>query len=367
MKQPYKPVPIPIHTLAWEQMIPRIGMAQAAVARFDGILQAMVNPELLLSPLTTQEAVLSSRIEGTQASVEDVMRYDADPRKDAERKDDIKEIQNYRDAMHKAVAWVRETGITVDVMTRTHKVLLAGVRGGSKKPGNIRESQNYIGYRGESIEKAIFIPPSPETLRSEIRELQEFMAVTHRDVIVQTALAHAQFELLHPFLDGNGRVGRIMIPLMLFSKGLISTPAFYLSEYFEEKRPDYYRGLEGISERGDWQHWVDFFLTAVIEQAERNTYRATSILRLYNRMKDEINAVTRSQFTLQMLDALFAHPFLTAPDFITRTGLARRTVFRILDDLQKAGILVVREEGSGRKPALLAFPRLIAITEQQKP
>jgi Fic family protein len=341
-------------------------MAQAAVARFDGILQAMVNPELLLSPLTTQEAVLSSRIEGTQASLEDVMRYDADPRKDAERKDDIKEIQNYRDAMHKAIGWLRASGLTSEVMTKIHKVLLTGVRGESKRPGHIRDSQNYIGYRGEPIEKALFIPPTAEDLKHAIPDLQDFMAVTHRDVIVQTAMAHAQFELLHPFLDGNGRVGRIVIPLMFFSKGLISSPSFYLSEYFEDQRSAYYGGLAAISEKGAWQEWVDFFLTAVVDQAERNTHRATAILRLYNRMKDEINTLTRSQFSLQTLDALFARPFLTAPDFLERTGIARRTGFRILDDLQKAGILVVKEEGSGRKPALLAFARLIAITEQRK-
>lgn len=365
MTTPYKPTAIPIKKLDWESLIPPIGMAQAAVARFDGILQAMVNPELLLSPLTTQEAVLSSKIEGTQASLEDVLQYDVAPRADAEHRDDIQEVQNYREAMRKAVGWLKKSGLTVEVIRRTHKVLLSGVRGQGKTPGKMRTTQNYIGYRGDPIEKAIFVPPAPDVLPNALQELERFCETTLRDSIVQAALVHAQFELLHPFLDGNGRVGRILIPLLLFSKGLISRPTFYISEYFEENRPHYYRRLAAISEEQDWQGWSEFFLTAVSEQAELNTRRAGAMLRLYNDMKDEINRVTRSQHSLETLDALFARPFLTAPDFLKRTGMARRTGFRILDDLQKRGILEVHEEGAGRRPAVLAFTRLIKLTEQR--
>ena len=171
MKTPYNPTALPINKLDWEVLIPRIGMAQAAVARFDGILQAMVNPELLLSPLTTQEAVLSSKIEGTQASLEDVLQYDAAPRADAEHRDDIQEVQNYRAAMRKAVGWLKKSGLTVDVIRQTHKVLLSGVRGQGKTPGKVRTTQNYIGYRGESIEKAIFIPPAPDVLPAALKDL----------------------------------------------------------------------------------------------------------------------------------------------------------------------------------------------------
>jgi Fic family protein len=366
MKNPYQPTPIPIDALAWKDMVPNLGMAQAAVARFDGILHAMVNPELLLSPLTTQEAVLSSRIEGTQASLEDVLKQDASPRINAEHKDDIQEVQNYREAMQKAVSWIRKAGINLNMICRIHKVLLSGTRGEGKTPGAIRDTQNYIGYRGEPMERAIFIPPTPDDLDAAMPNLVDFMSATHRDVVVQTALAHAQFELLHPFLDGNGRVGRILIPLILYEKGLISAPTFYISEYFEDNRPQYYARLAAISEKDDWQGWVNFFLNAVISQAELNTNRAAAILRLYNQMKDEINAATRSQYALQTLDALFAKPFITAPDFIKSTGLARRTVFRIIEDLQTSGILSVKDKGAGRRPAVFAFTRLIKITEQRK-
>ena len=326
----------------------------------------MVNPELPLSPLTTQEAVWSSRIEGTQASLEDVLRQDVAPRKDAEHKDDILEVQNYREAMRKAVPWLSRSDLDMKLFRRIHKVLLAGVRGEGKRPGFIRSTQNHIGYRGEPIEKALFIPPTPQALALALPEFDAFIGTTQRDVIVQTAMVHAQFELLHPFLDGNGRLGRMIIPLLLHAKGLMSSPTFYISEYFEEHRPTYYKRLAAVSEDGDWQGWVDFFLKAVTEQAELNTRRAGAILKLYNVMKDEINAATRSQYALQTLDALFATPFLTAPDFVKRTGLARRTAFRIIDDLQSSGILTIKEEGAGRRPAVLEFPRLIRIAERER-
>lgn len=366
MKTPYKPQSIPIHELKWDELIPLIGMTQAAVARFDGILHAMVNPDLLLSPLTTQEAVFSSRIEGTRASLEDVLRYDAAPRKDAERVDDIMEVQNYRKAMMDAVGWLKQSNVTVDVICRIHRVLMAGVRGENKHPGTIRQTQNYIGYHGTSIDQAIFIPPAPEDLPAAMKDLEGFMATTHRDTIVQTAMAHAQFELLHPFLDGNGRVGRILIPLLLFSKGLIARPTFYISEYFEEHRQAYCGGLDAISEKGAWHDWVKFFLQAVVYQAELNSRRAEAILSLYNSMKDEINSITRSQYAIQTLDTLFNLPFVSAPEFLKRSGIPRRTAFRILDDLQRGRILRVLEKGTGRRPAVLTFARLVEIAEQTK-
>jgi Fic family protein len=191
------------------------------------------------------------------------------------------------------------------------------------------------------------------------------MAHAFRDVAVQTALTHAQFELLHPFADGNGRVGRILIPLMFYEKGLMASPTFYISEYFEEHLPAYYDRLAGISEKNDWQGWVAFFLQAVEEQAVLSIRRAGAILDLYNRMKNEINEITRSQFAIQTLDALFDHPLLTVADFVKRTGIQRRTAERIVEGLLTGNILAVHEPGAGRRPSVLAFTRLIKITEQK--
>ncbi len=365
MITPYNPEKNPIGKLLWEEMVSRIGMAQAAIARFDGLLHAMVNPELLLSPLTTQEAVLSSRIEGTQASLEDVLRQDVAPRKDPDRKDDIQEVQNYREAMRSAVGWLRKSGLDLPVICRIHKMLLTGVRGEAKTPGKVRTTQNFIGYCGDTIEKALFIPPSPEILQANLSDLTVFIATRYRDAIVQTALVHAQFELLHPFLDGNGRVGRILIPLLLHEKGLISAPTFYISEYFEEHRSTYYARLSATSEQGDWQGWVDFFLTAVIEQAELNTARAGTILKLYNAMKDEINAATRSQYALQTLDALFVAPYMSITEFVRISGIPRRSAERIFEALVGNKTLALIEQASGRRPGIYVFKKLIAITERK--
>jgi len=364
--EPYKPEQMPIRSLDWDALIPSIGVTHAAVARYDGILQAMVNPGILLSPLTTQEAVLSSRIEGTRATLEDVLQYDAAPRKDAERVDDIKEVVNYRTAMQQAVKWLKDDTLGMELACRIHEMLLAGVRGQAKAPGKIRVSQNYIGHRGASIENAIYIPPTPDVLKPALVNLNEFMNAPFKDQVVQAALVHAQFELLHPFLDGNGRVGRILIPLMMYASGQMGSPTFYISEYFEDNRPSYYDRLAAVSVRQDWQGWTTFFLQAVSTQATLNSQRASAILDLYRRMKDEINEVTRSQFALQTLDALFDRPLLTMPEFVKRSGIPRRTAFRILDALQAARILQVREEGAGRRPAVLAFSKLVAITEQKK-
>ena len=191
------------------------------------------------------------------------------------------------------------------------------------------------------------------------------MVDTFRDVVVQTAMVHAQFELLHPFGDGNGRVGRILIPLMLFEKGLMASPSFYISEYFEGHLAAYYDRLRALSEDNDWQGWVEFFLQAVADQAALSIRRASAILDLYNRMKSEINSVTRSQFAIQTLDALFQRPLLTVADFVKRTGIQRRTAERIIEGLLAAKILTIHVAGAGRRPALLAFTRMVKITEQK--
>jgi Fic family protein len=361
----YSPQSLPIHGLQWDDLIPRIGMAHAAIARYDGILQAMVNPSLLLSPLTTQEAVLSSRIEGTQATLEQVLEHDVAPGKETDREADIQEVVNYRTAMVSAVKWLRTEALDMELACKVHKVLLTGVRGHEKAPGKIRASQNYIGHRGASFKDALYVPPTPEDLKPALVNLNDFMQAPSKDLVVQTAIIHAQFELLHPFLDGNGRVGRILIPLLMYAKGLMASPTFYISEYMEEHRPAYYDGLAAISEKRDWQGWTAFFLQAVIEQATLSTQRAAAILDLYRRMKDEVNDVTRSQYAIQTLDALFDRPLLTVSDFVERTGIQRRTAERIVEDLLGSKILKIHEQGAGRRPSVLAFTRLIKLTEQR--
>src|SRR4030042_1620362 len=287
--EPYKPKNLPLDCIDWAAHVTLIGQANAALARYDGMLQSIVNPSVLLSPLTTREAVLSSRIEGTQANIEEVMRYEADSREpiEASRLADISEIINYRKAMNHAVDSLKTSPCCLNLMKELHFILLDSVRGRDKARGEFRRTQNYIGRPGDPIEKASFIPPVWEDVEQSMSAWEKYLHAEEKDRLVQLAIAKAQFELIHPFLDGNGRIGRILIPVFLFEKGLLSSPMFYLSSYLEEHRDEYYERLLAISRRNDWNGWIRFFLTAVRDQAGINAEKTRSITALYDRMKDE--------------------------------------------------------------------------------
>ena len=359
----YNPSSLPLEALDWAGFVPLIGPANAAVARFDGILQGMVNPAILLSPLATQEAVLSSRIEGTQATLQEVLEFDASPSVDAERYLDIQEIVNYRRAMQMAVESLKTRPLCLNLLKEIHACLLDSVRGQNKRRGEFRREQNYIGRPGVGIEKASFVPPAPEVLGQALNGLEKYFHFDEKDRIVQLAVVHAQFELIHPFLDGNGRVGRMLVPLFLFERALLSSPVFYISSYLEAHRDEYYLGLRSISANGDWDGWIRFFLNAVTQQALTNSDKARNILALYTRLKEQVARLTRSPHTILALDALFTAPVLTPVEFCRVSGIPRRSAFRILDLLTQEGILVEMRTQQGRQPAVLGFRALLDAVE----
>lgn len=362
--KPYIPDNLPFESLKWDAFISLIGDANAALARFDGILQGIVNPSVLLSPLTTHEAVLSSRIEGTEATLEEVLEYEAAPTKETRKIEDIREIINYRKAMNAAVEILKKRPISLNLMKDIHAILLDSVRGQNRGRGEFRTIQNWIGRPGCSIEEATFVPPDPVALINYLSDLEKYIHFEEKDRIIQLAIVHAQFEIIHPFLDGNGRVGRILIPLFLYEKGLLSNPMFYLSAYFEKNRDTYYDKLHSVSAYKDWEGWIAFFMTAVIEQARINSDKARAILGLYNEMKSEITKATRSQFSIQTLDTIFDRPIFRTTDFIQNSGIPKPTALRILNTLQKEKILITLREGSGRRAALLMFGRLLELVEK---
>ena len=227
----------PEERLDWPVLIPLIGPATETVARYDGLLTAIPNPNVLLAPLTTQEAVLSSRIEGTQATMGEVLEFEAlNEEASSERHDDIWEVLNYRAAMQKAEQMLRQLPLSQRVICGAHKVLISGVRGHGKAPGEYRRIPNWIGPPGCSIEEARFVPPSAETLAESMSDWERYMHQDAPDRLVQLAILHAEFEALHPFLDGNGRLGRMLVPLFLWQRGVIGLPMFYISAYFESYR-----------------------------------------------------------------------------------------------------------------------------------
>lgn len=361
--KPYEPKSLPLDCIDWTAHVSLIGQANAAIARYDGMLQSIVNPAVLLSPLTTQEAVLSSRIEGTQASMEEVLEYEADPREPVEpaKYADIQEISNYRRAMRQAVENLKKRPLCLNLLKELHAILLNSVRGRDKAAGRFRRVQNSIGPAGCLIERATFVPPVWERVEADMDQWEKYLYFEEKDRLVQLAVAKAQFELIHPFLDGNGRIGRMLVPLFLFEKEILSSTMFYLSEYFEGYRDIYYERLQAISLQDDWNSWIRFFLTAVVEQAGINTGKTKSILELYGRMKKEIPQAIRSQYVVQSIDALFDRPIFRSTDFIARLRIPKDSAIRILNALKKSGLVHDLRPGSGRRAAILIFPELIKI------
>ena len=365
--QPFEPHPLPLHDLDWRQLLPLVGKANAALARYDGLLAGIPNPAVMLSPLTTQEAVLSSKIEGTQATVDEVLEQEAGLLKEGEKFKDIQEISNYRTALFQAREYLRDYPIRLAFVRELHRTLMSSVRGQDKTPGEFRLDQNWIGKVGCAIEEASFVPPNPVQLPDHLRAWEVYLDSDDLDFLIQTAVVHAQFELLHPFKDGNGRIGRILIPLFLYQKKVLSQPMFYLSEYLENHREEYYVRLNGISADNDWNGWIAYFLRATATQAAQNSRRVAAIQALYEEMKLAIQHTTHSQFTVHLLDAIFLKPIFRTSDLAQRLtdehGIHDKTAPALLRQLRDAGILREIQPGAGRRSATMCFPRLINLAE----
>ncbi len=364
--KPFVPHDLPPTGLDYARLIGLVGQANAAIARYDGMLQSVVNPAILLSPLTTNEAVLSSKIEGTQATLDEVLEHEAGQSYDEEKTKDIQEIVNYRLALTLAGETLEKQPLTLSLLQHVHGILLNSVRGQNKSPGEFRKDQNWIGPVGCKQEGATYVPPGPLQLLDHLQAWEAYTQSDDVDYLIQVAVVHAQFEIIHPFKDGNGRIGRLLIPLFLHQKQLLGTPTFYLSEYLEQHRQTYYDLLLGISQRGEWNAWIEFFLTAVVEQAKRNTEKVRQTLELYEEMKAEIAEATHSQHAIHLLDAIFDRPVFQTSDIVKQTKLPKQTVMPLLLKLKNVGTLTTIREASGRRPAILAFPKLLTITEGKK-
>ncbi len=365
--QPYVPDALPLSELNYRLLLPLVGQANAALARYDGLLAGIPNPAVMLSPLTTQEAVLSSKIEGTQATVDEVLEQEAGLLKEGEKYKDIQEISNYRHALFKAREYLEVYPIRLGFVRELHRILMNSVRGQDKTPGEFRLDQNRIGRQGCSMEQATFVPPNPLQLPDYLQAWELYLDGDDVDFLLQVAVVHAQFELLHPFKDGNGRIGRILIPLFLYQKRALSQPMFYLSEYLENHRDEYYQRLKAISAECDWDGWIVFFLRAIIEQASQNIRRVEAIKTLYDEMKTAIQETTRSQYSVHLLDAIFSKPIFRTSDLAQQLaadyGIHDKTAPALLRQLRDAGILRELQPGSGRRAATLCFPRLINLAE----
>lgn len=364
--KPFVPEKLPLKTIAWEPLIPLIGKANRALAKYDGILSALSNPDVLLSPLTTQEAVLSSKIEGTQATLSEVLRFEAgEAPKEESRRLDIEEIMNYRRAMRLAESELQTRPFSLNLLKKLHDTLLTGVRGRDKAKGQFRTTQNWIGAPGSPIEEASFVPPDPMLLMEYLHNWEKYYHLDRPDRLVQLAIVHAQFEIIHPFLDGNGRLGRMIIPLFLYEKRLLSRPMFYMSAYLEDHRDEYVERLRLLgAEQDAWNQWVGFFLTALHEQAQADTAKARQVFDLYERLKSRVIDLTHSQFAVPLLDQMFKQPVFPSNILKDLPGEpTKATILGLLNKLKKGGVLKVMREGSGRRPQVLALAELINLCE----
>jgi Fic family protein len=363
MSQPYYPKPLPVAQLDYARLIGYVGRANAELARYDGLLQGLINPSVMLSPLTTQEAVLSSRIEGTQATLDEVLEHEAGNIKLGEKGNDIQEIVNYRSALIRAYEYLQERPITLSLVRQMHRLLMSSVRGQDKSPGEFRKDQNWIGKPGCTIEEATFVPPNPLQLQDHLLAWETYLSYQDFDPVVQAAIVHAQFELIHPFKDGNGRIGRLLISLFLFQAKVLSQPMFYLSAYLEDHREEYYEYLRRVSAEEDWDAWIIFFLRAVTEQAKINSTKVRAIRQLYEEMKRRVEEITHSPYALRILDGIFARPIFSTTVFFEEIEVSRTTGLPLLRKLKEANILTPVRAASGRRPGILAFSQLLNIAE----
>ncbi len=363
MSKPFIPQKLPLESIDWESLLPKIIKANTALAKFDGLLENIQNPLLFLSPLMTQEAVLSSRIEGTQASLNDILEFEASPQKKPENYNDIEEVINYREALQYATDELKNRPICLNLIKDIHSILLNGVRGQNKARGEFRRIQNWIGPPGSTITTASFVPPSPEILLKSLSNWEKYCHFEEIDRLVQLAIIHAQFEIIHPFLDGNGRLGRILIPLFLYENKLLKYPSLYVSEFFEQNRLIYYTMLKEISKKQAWNDWIEYFLEAIISQAQRNTKRAKQVARLYEDLKSNIQEISKTRNAIQIQDFLFSKIMFETPDFTKASNLSKPHAARVLKKLVENKIVQTITPAKGRRPAVYAFTALTEIIE----
>ena len=358
----------PPENLDWARLVPAIGRAHSAVAAYGAMLESIPNTNVLISPLATQEAVYSNRIEGTQTTLAQVLTFEADEGSlgdDPIKRIDTQEVINYRVALDTATCQLEQIPLSLRLIRNAHQILLSGVRGQDKAPGEFRRIPDsvWIGPPDSTIENATFVPCPVEYLPTAMDTWERFIHSDQADSLVQLAIIHAEFESVHPFLDGNGRIGRLIVPLYMVAKGILQAPHFYVSGFLDRHRDEYYDRLLAVSRDDDWTGWSEFFLAAIAEQANVNLSIAKSILALYDELKDWMVDNTRSQYGIRALDWIFGKPVFLSSDFVANSGIPSPTASRILRVLRDSDLLTVITEARGRRPALLAFFRLLRVAE----
>jgi Fic family protein len=356
----FVPTPLP-PALDWTpRLIGLLSDADRLIGKLAGEGGRLPNPHVLMRPFTRREAVLSSKIEGTQATLGELLAAEAGIA--VERSpDDLREVGNYVVALEHGMARLKQLPICVRLIKELHEKLMTDVRGHHAKRGEFRKIQNWIGKPGCTPETASFVPPPPDDVEPCLAAWEKFLHESDLPPLITIALAHYQFEAIHPFLDGNGRVGRLLITLFLIERKILPTPLLYLSAFFEASRRDYYDGLRGVSERGAWQDWIEYFLLGVARMSEDAVNRAGRInAKLAEWQKSVAGESTKTP--LRVIELLAANPFITAKGSVEKLGIAFTTAQRAIERLERLGI--VQQAGTAKRDRVYCAKALLDILEE---
>lgn len=346
----FVPDPLPPPTLDFgPRLVRALSDADRALGELAGLGRTLPNPYLLTRSFSRREAVLSSRIEGTQASLVDLYAFEAEPplSSEPERRSDVREVQNYVRALEHGLERLRELPISQRLLREMHAVLMEGVRGAQRDPGEFRRVQNWIGPPGANAEEATFVPPPPGEIPGALSALERYV---HEDTglppLVDIALVHYQFEAIHPFLDGNGRIGRLLITLMLVERDLLPEPLLYLSAYFERHRGAYYDRLLAVSREGAWEDWLLFFLRGVLTEARDAARRAGTLFDLREAYGERFRREGGGANLLAAVEHLFARPVTDIREIEGVLNVSFEAARRLVNRLEGEGVL---EEITGRR------------------
>lgn len=326
---PLPPVPPPIFD---SEIIRLLSNADRALGRLDGITSILPNPDLFVAMFVRKEAVLSSQIEGTQSTLDDVLQFELGE-EGVDLPKDIGEVVNYVSAMNYGLDRLKDLPLSLKLIKEIHDRLLRGTRGGEKTPGDFRRTQNWIGPEGCTLSTASFIPPPVHEMHPALDNLERFLHDADSfPALIHCALAHAQFETIHPFIDGNGRVGRLLITFLLCQREILHRPLLYLSSFLKMNRAEYYDRLTSIRVSGDWEGWIKFFLTGVFQVSQAASDTAREILQLREQYRQTVKIQT-------LLDYLFEQPLVSIPMVQKRLGCSFLTASRYVDQFAETGLL----------------------------
>ena len=356
----FVPDPLP-PDIAWiPDLVRALSDADRMIGRLAGEGGRLPNPHLLIRPFVRREAVLSSRIEGTHATLGELLAAEAGAA--VERSPaDLREVGNYVAALEHGIRRLKKLPLSLRLVRELHEKLMTGIRGEHAAPGEFRRSQNWIGPPGATLANAVYVPPPPSELMGCLDDWEKFLHDRSLPPLAQIALIHYQFEAIHPFLDGNGRVGRLLITLFLVERGILPTPLLYLSAFFEATRRDYYDRLQGVRERGAWADWLQYFLNGVARQSEDALGRAERINRHLAQWRVAVSG-TPSKVPLALVDQLAANPFLTVKGAAKRFGVAFTTAQRAVAKLEELSIIT--EISRAKRDRVYCARALLDILEE---